>query len=164
MARPVLCVVPLLVLLATPELAFADGPAPARQERNRGGSSSHDNQPRDRWKWWLYDRAELQISDKQSADIDRLFETSIGPQRERRAELERLESALDQMVKEAKAEVATVAQQVEKVENLRAEMNKARMVLLYRINLLLTPEQRFKVERLRARRDAERGKDGRRHP
>jgi Spy/CpxP family protein refolding chaperone len=114
---------------------------------------------RDRWKWWLYDRAELAITDKQSADIDMIFETTIPGQRARREELERLEAALAVLVKENKADVSAVAQQVEKVENIRAELNKTRTVMLYQINRVLTAEQRIKLEKLRARRDAERGKN-----
>ena len=134
-------------------------PSPAVQdERPR----SHQDRPsdgrdgKDRWKWWLYDRSELGITDRQSADIDRIFEETIPGQRAKREELERLEAALAIVVKENRADVATVAQKVDRIESLRAELNKTRTVMLYRINLLLTPEQRAKLERLRARRDEER--------
>lgn len=69
-------------------------------------------------------------------------------QRAKREELERLEAALATMTSENKADVAAVQQQVDKVENLRAEMNKTRTVMLYRINLILNPEQRVKVKEL----------------
>jgi Spy/CpxP family protein refolding chaperone len=134
-------------------------PSPAVQdERPR----SHQDRPsdgrdgKDRWKWWLYDRAELAITDRQSADIDRIFEETIPGQRAKREELERLEAALAVVVKENRADVGTVAQKVDRIESVRAELNKTRTVMLYRINLLLTPEQRAKLERLRARRDEER--------
>jgi Spy/CpxP family protein refolding chaperone len=129
-----------------------------QEERPR----SHQERPSDgrdgkeRWKWWLYDRAELGITDRQSADIDRIFEETIPGQRAKREELERLEAALAVVVKENRADVATVAQKVDRIETVRAELNKTRTVMLYRINLLLTPEQRGKLERLRARRDEER--------
>ena len=51
-----------------------------------------------------------------------------------------------------------VAQQVEKVEKLRAENNATRTVMIYRMQLLLNPEQRVKVDEMRARMDAERKK------
>ena len=47
-----------------------------------------------------------------------------------------------------------VAQQVEKVEKLRAENNATRTVMIYRMHLLLTPEQRVKVDEMRARMEA----------
>ena len=59
-------------------------------------------------------------------------------------------------IKENIADVAIVAQQVEKVEKLRAENNATRTVMIYRMHLLLTPEQRVKVDAMRARMDAER--------
>lgn len=69
-------------------------------------------------------------------------------QRAKREELERLEAVLASMTSENKADVSTVQHQVDKVENLRAEMNKTRTVMLYRINLILNPEQRVKVKEL----------------
>ena len=139
-----------------PELAVGhDG----HRRQERGQKPNADRQqdgPRDRWKWWLHDRSELGITDKQSADIDKIFETTIPGQRAKRQELERLEEALAIIVKENKADVTTVAQHVEKVENIRAEYNKTRTVMLYQIHRVLTSDQRAKLERLRARRDAER--------
>jgi Spy/CpxP family protein refolding chaperone len=111
-----------------------------------------------RWKWWLHpdSRKELGLSDKQSRKIDEIWESTAPPQREKWHELERLEEALAKTIKENTADVTVVAQQVEKVEKLRAENTAARTVMLYRMRLLLTPEQRVKVDEMRARMDAER--------
>ena len=117
---------------------------------------SDGKEPRDRWKWWLYDRAELGITDKQSSDIDHIFESTMPSQRAKREELERLEAALATLTSENRADVATVAQQVDKVESLRSEINKTRTVMLYRINLLLNADQRVKLKALIDKRDAER--------
>ena len=159
MARLTACILAVLVFLATPEVASAH----ERHNREDRGQKPHGDRPsdgqRDRWKWWVHDRAELGITDKQSADIDKIFEATIPGQRAKREELERLDEALAIMVKENKADVTTVAQQVEKVENTRAAYNKTRTVMLYQIHLVLTADQRAKLERLRARRDAERRKD-----
>ena len=57
-----------------------------------------------------------------------------------------LEESLAKMINENTADVAIVAQQVEKVEKLRAEQRAARTVMIYRMRLLLTPEQRVKVD------------------
>lgn len=167
MARLTACIVATLAIVAgsqTPGLAAPPEAISAHDRQDRGQKPdapppSADRRQRDRWKWWLHDRAELSITDKQSADIEKIFEATIPAQRARREELERLEDALAVMVKENKTDVAVVAQQVEKVESLRAELNKTRTVMLYRINLLLSPDQRAKLERLRARRDEERRRD-----
>jgi Spy/CpxP family protein refolding chaperone len=130
-------------------------------EQQRGDGRKPDAVQQDgppRWKWWLHpdSRKELGLSDKQSKKIDEIWESTAPPQREKWHELERLEEALAKTIKENTADVTVVAQQVEKVEKLRAENTAARTVMLYRMRLLLTPEQRVKVDEMRARMDAER--------
>lgn len=150
MARLTACIFACFVLGTTAE-GFA---ATLHHDRQNRGQATHGDRPtegkqgRDRWKWWLHDRAELGITDKQSAEIDKIFEATMPAQRTKREELERLEAALAILTSENKADVATVQSQVDKVENLRAEMNKTRTVMLYRINLILSPEQRVKVKEL----------------
>jgi Spy/CpxP family protein refolding chaperone len=111
-----------------------------------------------RWKWWLHadSRKELRLTDQQSRKIDEVWESYAPRQRERGHELEKLEQALAQTIKENVADVAIVAQQVDKVEKLRAEYNATRTLMIYRMHLLLTPEQRVKVYEMRARMEAER--------
>lgn len=164
MARLTAYVLALLVLCTGPVAAAGLDCDDRQQKLHDGkqkpheGKSPDSKEQRDRFKWWIHDRPELGITDQQSKQIDQIFESVVPGQRAKREQLERMEETLATLVKENKADVATVAQQVEKVENLRAEMNKTRMVMLYRINLLLTAEQRVKVDAIRARRDAERRK------
>ncbi len=61
--------------------------------------------------------------DQQSKKIDEVWESTAPKQREKWHELEKLEEALAKTIKENTADVAIVAQQVEKVEKLRAENN-----------------------------------------
>ena len=167
MARLAACIFALLVFSPAPAVGAAtaatvsDADLHIRQDREGKphGERPSQGRQRDRWKWWLYDRAELGITDKQSAEIDKIFEETVPGQRAKREELERLEPLLAQLTKEATADVATVAQHVDRIESLRAEMNKARTIMLYRINLLLSAEQRAKLKVLIDKRDAERRKD-----
>lgn len=117
---------------------------------------------RERWKWWLYDRAELGINDQQSASINAIFESTLPKLRETRQELDRAEEEMARIIKEHKADLAVVSGQLDRLEGARSLHNKTRTLMLYRMHLLLSAEQRTKLEALRARRDAER-KD-RRHP
>jgi Spy/CpxP family protein refolding chaperone len=117
---------------------------------------------RERWKWWLYDRAELGINDQQSASINAIFESTLPKLRETREELDRAEEEMARIIKEHKADLAVVSGQLDRLEGARSLHNKTRTLMLYRMHLLLSAEQRTKLEALRARRDAER-KD-RRHP
>lgn len=126
-----------------------DGKPPAESRQDEGPP---------RWKWWLHpdSRKELRLTDLQSKKIDEVWEATAPTQREKWHEIEKLEEALAKTIKEHTADVAIVAQQVERVEKLRAENTAARTVMLYRMRLLLNPEQRVKVDEMRARMDAER--------
>jgi Spy/CpxP family protein refolding chaperone len=62
-------------------------------------------------------------------------------------------------LKEYTAPVPVVQQQVEKMEKLRADNNATRTVMIYRMHLLLTPEQRIKLDAMFERREAERRKN-----
>jgi Spy/CpxP family protein refolding chaperone len=125
-------------------------------KKPEASASQPDGPPR--WKWWLHadSRKELRLTDQQSRKIDEVWESYAPKQRERGHELEKLEQALAQTIKENVADVAIVAQQVDKLEKLRAEYNATRTVMIYRMHLLLTPEQRLKVDEMRARMEAER--------
>lgn len=112
---------------------------------------------RERWKWWLYDRAELGITDAQSTAINDIFETTIPRLREARHDLERAEQELSRTIKEHKADIAVVSLQLDRVESARSHHNKMRTLMLYRIHALLSAEQRAKLEAVRARHNAARG-------
>jgi Spy/CpxP family protein refolding chaperone len=113
--------------------------------------------PSDRWKWWLYDRVELGITDHQSQAINDIFEATIPGLRAARQELDRAEEELSRTIKAHTADIAVVSHQLDRVESARSQHNKMRTLMLYRIHALLTPEQRVKLEALRARQAAARG-------
>jgi len=128
-------------------------------DQKKPQASRPDDPPR--WKWWQHpeSRKDLRLTDQQAKQIDQIFESTMPKQRERWHELEKLEDALARTIKENIADVVTVTQQVEKVERLRAEHNSIRTVMIYRMHLVLNPEQRAKVEAMRARREEERKRE-----
>jgi Spy/CpxP family protein refolding chaperone len=136
---------------------------------DRQARPSHDNRGQEqRWKWWINpdDRKEFGITDQQSAQIDQIWESYAPAARTRNRELEKLEEALSKTIKEGTVDVASLTQQVTRVEKLRAEQITNRTVMLYRIMQVLTPDQRPRIEALLARRaearrrqQAERDKD-----
>jgi len=133
--------------------------AACEQQRNQDAKGAPAGQQEiPRFKWWLHPetRKELGLSDKQSKKIDEIWEATAPKLREQWHELEKLEDALAKTFKENTADVATVQQQVERVERLRAENAATRTVMIYKMHLLLTPEQRPKVEAIRAKLDEER--------
>jgi Spy/CpxP family protein refolding chaperone len=135
--------------------AGAQQTPPARDSKDIKDKAQNGPKPedRERWKWWLYDRVELGINDQQSAAINQIFESTIPKLRETRQELDRAEDELSRTIKEHKADIAIVSGQLDRVESARSQYNKMRVLMLYRMHLLLSPEQRTKLEAIRARND-----------
>jgi Spy/CpxP family protein refolding chaperone len=101
-----------------------------------------------RIKWWVEEksRGELGITDPQSAEIEQIFQSTLPTLRQVRKELDELESKLSQMIKDGTAPVEAITEHVERVEHARAEMNKRRTIMLYRIDRVLSTEQRAKLK------------------
>jgi len=159
----------MAVLLMSAPASFAE----CHQQDGRGQNSQSSNgqQPQQpRPKFWIDKnlRQELGITDQQSAAIEDIFSKSIQSLRDARKELDQLEAVLSKTIQENTADVFSVTQLVDKVEAARSAYNKARTVMLYRMNLVLSPEQRVKVkamndryeEQRRKREDDERRKQG----
>ena len=142
--------------------ATQNGAKDTKDRNNKDKAPTPGPDERERWKWWLYDRTELGINDQQSASINAIFESTLPKLRETRQELDRAEEEMARIIKEHKADLAVVSGQLDRLEGARSLHNKTRTLMLYRMHLLLSAEQRTKLEALRARRDAERR--DRRHP
>ncbi|MCA1559566.1 MAG: periplasmic heavy metal sensor [Acidobacteria bacterium] len=114
------------------------------------------------WKWWQDEksRAELSLTPQQSAEIDQIFEGSIGKLREARHATERLEKTLSDTISANVADPSVVAQQAEKFETARAEQNRLRTVMLYRMHRVLNADQRARLKVMYERREGSRGKGG----
>jgi Spy/CpxP family protein refolding chaperone len=111
-------------------------------------------------KWWMDApaRAELGITDQQSAKIEAIFQSTLQAQRDRWREHEKLEPLVEQLIKDGTADASHVARQVERLHTLKAELNATRISTLYRMQRELSPEQREKLRRMEERREAERRK------
>jgi len=110
-------------------------------------------------KWWIDPalRAELGVTDAQSAAVEQVWQNSAPKLRDGRTQLEKQEDILSQMIRSEAAETAVLAQ-IDKVEGMRSELSKARAVMIYRMNKVLTPEQREKVKAKMERRDRDGGR------
>lgn len=131
--------------------------AQAHQKNDKSEPASGRQGPK---KWWIdaESRAELGITDQQSTAIEKEWQRTLEKRAETRERLAKAEAILEKMILDA-ADEAAVTAQLDKVEAARSEANKARVLLLYRINRLLTQEQRVKVD---AKAKAMRERDGRR--
>jgi Spy/CpxP family protein refolding chaperone len=153
MARHLLWAVTALLLIPVPGRAAGlcerDQAAQQRGAQPPAGHGTGDkghDQQKPKF-WWMdpQDRAELGITDQQSAAIELVWQKAVPSQRERRERLDKLEEALSQMIRDA-AEESVVIAQMDRVEGVRTELNKGRMLMLYRMNRLLTPDQRVKLD------------------
>ena len=150
----------LLVLPATGsagECEKSQNPAArAPQTAQADGKAVTSHQPP---KWWVEPklRAELGITDAQSSAIDAIWRKDLQQRSEARVRLEKLESQLDQMMLDAALDEVAFMAQLDKVETARTDASKARMLMLYRINKVLSPDQRArlaaKAKAMREQRD-----------
>ena len=140
------------------------------QQRSSGNQAHPGAKPSDqaaaekqpRKKWWIdpADRAELGITDQQSAQIEQVWQKSFAKRAETGERLDKLNAVLDKMILEA-ADEAAVKAQLDLVESARSDANKARVMLLYRMNRILTQDQRLKLDaKVKAMRERDRGRRG----
>jgi Spy/CpxP family protein refolding chaperone len=130
-----------------PQQRGAHPPATAKPEDKPG-------QRPERVKWWIDPkrRAELGITDQQSALVEQVWQKSAPSLREGREKLTKLEDALSKLTNGT--DEAAVIAQTERVESLRAELNKGRTLMIYRMDKILTPDQRAKVKAMHEQHDS----------
>ena len=111
-------------------------------------------------KWWIdaKARAELAITDQQSALVEQIWQKSAPALREGREKLNKLEEVLSALTN-GNDEAAVVAQSTQ-VEKLRAELNTGRTLMIYKMDRILTPEQRAKVKAMYHPDQGKRGPTG----
>ncbi|MCU1386074.1 MAG: pilus assembly/Cpx signaling pathway, periplasmic inhibitor/zinc-resistance associated protein [Acidobacteria bacterium] len=99
--------------------------------------------------WWKDARFQhdLALSADQSARIDAIFQAAIAQLRPKKAELDNQEELLSQQIA-AGADEMLVTKQVDKVEAIRAQMNKMRTLMLLKERQVLSPDQRVKLSKL----------------
>jgi Spy/CpxP family protein refolding chaperone len=111
-------------------------------------------------KWWMDGRmrSELGITDQQSAAVEAVWQQSLPRLRDLRHKVDDMDNSVSQMIRDAVDEPTIVAE-LDRVESTRAELNKGRTLMLYRMNRVLTADQRAK---LKAMWEREHGSDRRR--
>lgn len=154
-------------LLLVPAAGSAAGLCERSQQQGKPAASHSDGKPdpaHQPAKWWVEPklREELGITDQQSAAIEAIWQKGLPQRAKTRDTLEKLEAALDQMMLDATVDETAIEAQLDKVEAARTEASKARVLMLYRINKVLTPDQRAKLAaKAKAMRDQRPG-EGRR--
>jgi Spy/CpxP family protein refolding chaperone len=98
--------------------------------------------------WWrdAQFQKDLNLSTEQSARIDGVFQSTITLLRQKKAELDQQEAELSRLIA-ANADEGVVIRQVDKVEAIRANLNKTRTLMLLRMRQVLSPDQRVQLNR-----------------
>lgn len=131
-------------------LKQADSPAATEKKQER------------RTKWWKDEaiRKELALSTAQSEKIDRIWESTVPSIRAAHNEMEGLEAELSRLIRENTADEKVVALQIDRVEALRSQINKARSLMLYRMHRVLSATQHDTLRTIfEARRKAREARD-----
>jgi Spy/CpxP family protein refolding chaperone len=110
------------------------------------------------FKWWQDEKtkAQLGLTAEQATKIEEVFQASLATQRKKFEELNRREKEFSVLLLKDDATEAQVMREAEQVESLRGELGKARTLMLFRMNRILTAEQRIKVNEMHDRRDRDR--------
>jgi Spy/CpxP family protein refolding chaperone len=99
--------------------------------------------------WWkdVQFQRDLGLTTEQTAKIDAVFQSTISQLRQRKEELDRQEEDLSRMIAIG-ADDALVTRQVDKIESIRANMNKMRTLMLLHERQVLTPDQRVRLNKM----------------
>ena len=122
------------------------------------------NQNAHRHIWWQSDevRAQVGLTDDQSAKLDRIYKRALPKLRESMRRLNAEEHALSQLVADMSVEEVDVTRQVDRVEAVRSELSKTRLLMVFRMYRVLEPDQRDALDQWRNRGSSSQHSDGRR--
>jgi Spy/CpxP family protein refolding chaperone len=103
--------------------------------------------------WWKDERIvnELQLKEKQIGKIDTIWNETAPELFEQSKVLDSQEQALLRVIKEGRASEAKVKVLIEQVESMRARRSTARQFMLYKMRMVMTPDQRVKFDTIHAK-------------
>lgn len=127
----------------------------ARRQPPRDRQPAPQERP---FKWWAHDptRKELGLTAEQTARAEEIFQATLPRLRELWKALDQREAELSALIRERRVDEGAIAAKIDEVEQVRAELNKTRTLMLYRIHRLLTPEQHEKLNAIHDRERARR--------
>ena len=102
----------------------------------------------------------MSLTTDQSSRIEAFFQSTLPTLRQGREDLDRQEAELSRLIQFG-ADEKQVTVQIDKVEMIRASLNKTRTLMLLHMRQVLTPDQRVKLNKLYEQREKDRQHDGR---
>lgn len=102
------------------------------------------------YKWWQSDRfkTDLALSSEQVDGLEDVFQGLLPRLASGKEDVDRLEKQLSDFIADGTASEPDVLRMIDQVEGARAELGKARTLMMYRMHRILTPEQRVKLKAL----------------
>jgi Spy/CpxP family protein refolding chaperone len=99
--------------------------------------------------WWrdAQFQKELALTAEQTTRIDGVFQAAISNLRQKNEELGQQETELSRLIA-SNADELVVTRQVDKVEAIRANLNKMRTLMLLHMRQVLSPDQRVRLNKL----------------
>jgi Spy/CpxP family protein refolding chaperone len=112
------------------------------------------------FKWWQDEgyKRELGLTSEQSTRLEDIFQKSSPTLRQHKEAFDRAQAEFDRTVE--RGDDTMVMEQVDLVEHARAELNKARVMMLLRMRRTLTTDQWAKFTALNERNRAARERAG----
>jgi Spy/CpxP family protein refolding chaperone len=118
--------------------------------------------PQERHKWWQGDQAkELGLTREQSDKLEGIYQQVFPRIQSASQDADAAQKELNRIISGDRTTEVDVVRQLNYVQVQRDEMNRQFVLMLFRMNRELTPEQRAKVRAMFDRREQER-REGRR--
>jgi Spy/CpxP family protein refolding chaperone len=107
-------------------------------------------------KWWRNPelRAEFAITDAQSTELDRIYHSFYASLKSGMADVDRYHKDVSRIMAEGSSSEVDVLHAIDKLEAAKASLARTRMLMLYRMYRVLSPDQRIKVKRYHEQKDA----------
>ena len=107
-------------------------------------------------KWWRSPelRAEFAITDAQSTELDRIFHSFYASLKSGMEDVDRYHKDVSKIMAEGSSSEVDVLHAIDKLEAAKASLARTRMLMLYRMYRVLSPDQRIKVKRYHEQKDA----------
>ena len=106
--------------------------------------------------WWRSEavRKDLALTPDQMTRIDSIHQSTLPELRQEWEDFNRCDTKLSHLI-ESTSDEALLARQIDRVETARANLNKTRSLMLARMRLVLTPDQRARLKVLWEERETQ---------
>lgn len=117
------------------------------------GMAEAGEQGRRPHRWWQSAEVQalLELTEAQSASLEKIYQRTLPKQRESMRRLRAEERSLSQLVGDMDIDEIDVTRQIDRVEAVRSELSKTRILMVFRMHRVLTETQRAALDQWRQR-------------